>query len=136
VGSGGGGATGRGRGSGGAAVGGAGTPPVGRTADDASGGCEGASRAAGGVGRGGGDPIGRGKGSGGAALWGPDTADGGIGAGGVAASGGATGRGVPQYPQNLLPAGKDLWHFGHKTWGIAVGTGVRKGGAGGSAEAC
>ena len=28
------------------------------------------------------------------------------------------GRCVPQYPQNLLPTGNDLWHFGHRTWAI------------------
>ena len=41
------------------------------------------------------------------------------GGGGAAALGGAfgaaAGNGVPQNPQNLLPAGKLLWHFGQIT---------------------
>jgi len=43
---------------------------------------------------------------------------------GVAACGGAiVGKGVPQKPQNLLPMGKDLWHFGQDTsaGGEAIG---------------
>jgi hypothetical protein len=128
---GGGGATGRGRGRGGAAGGGAGTPGRGGMEGDASGDGGGAGRAAGGVGSGGGGPTGRGSGSGGAVVLGGDAT--GCGTGGVAMGGGAAGRGVPQYPQNLLPAGNDLWHFGHMTWGTAVGTGARCGGADGAA---
>ena len=42
-----------------------------------------------------------------------------VGAGGVATWGAVAGRGVPQYPQNLLPKGNDLWHVGHIAWGTA-----------------
>ena len=51
----------------------------------------------------------------------------GPGTGGATRGGGAVaGRGVPQYPQNLLPTGNDLWHFGHITWGIAGPPAPRK----------
>lgn len=127
------GATGRGKGRGGAAGSGAATPDRDETGGDASGDCKAAGWAAGGAGTGIGGATGRGSGSGGAAALGADTPGCGPGTGGVAATGGgAAGRGVPQYPQNLLPAGNDLWHFGHKTWGTAVGTGARTGGAGAS----
>ncbi|MGD1158054.1 MAG: PE-PGRS family protein [Terriglobia bacterium] len=53
-------------------------------------------------------------------------------AGGVAAWGGAAGKGVPQNPQNLLPAGNDLWHFGHITCGT---TGAAEGRGAGAADA-
>jgi len=76
------------------------------------------------MGRGGGGATGLG----GAAGWG-------TGAGGVTTWGGAVGRGVPQYPQNLLPSGKDLWHFGHITWGMAGTPWPRKAGADGFAGA-
>jgi len=127
------GATGRGRGRGGAAVGGAGTPGRGGTGGDASGDGVGAGRAAGGVGSGGG-AIGRGSGSGGAAVLKGAATGCGTGSGGAATGGGAAGRGVPQYPQNLLPEGNDFWQFGHTTWGMAE-TGGRIGGAGNSVEA-
>ncbi len=39
--------------------------------------------------------------------------------GGVATWGAVAGRGVPQYPQNLLPKGNDLWHVGQIAWGTA-----------------
>ncbi len=47
------------------------------------------------------------------------------GADGVATLGGAAGNGVPQKPQNLLPAGNALWHCGQTTWGTP---GARDGG--------
>jgi len=129
-------ATGRGSGRGGATGGAAGTPGRGATGSDASGDCEGCGLAAGGVGSGGGGATGRGNGSGGAATLGFDARGCGNGAGCVAMGGGAAGRGVPQYPQNLLPTGNDLWHFGHKTWGTVAWTGARKGGVGGSVGTC
>jgi hypothetical protein len=59
-------------------------------------------------------------------------------AGGVGAAA-VAGSVVPQYPQNLLPCGKDLWHFGHITWGTgpapaALAAGA-EGGAGGAGTA-
>jgi hypothetical protein len=32
---------------------------------------------------------------------------------------------VPQYPQNLLPAGNDLWQLGQSTWGTTGADGLR-----------
>src|SRR5271157_4614344 len=95
----GGGATGRatGGGTGTADRGGAGGGATGRGGDG------GAGRATGGGGEGGGT----GRGGGGAAGLG-DATGGCTGAGGVAIWGAVAGRGVPQYPQNLLPRGKDL----------------------------
>lgn len=59
--------------------------------------------------------------------------------GGVAAwrGGDATvGRGVPQKPQNLLPSGNALLHFGHMTWATTAGAvGTRSGCGGGVAAA-
>lgn len=54
---------------------------------------------------------------------------------GITIWGGAVGRGVPQYPQNLLPSGKDLWHLGHITWGMAGATWARSAGGDGGAGA-
>ena len=63
---------------------------------------------------------------------------GGTGAGGVATTGGAggaAGKGLPQNPQNLLPDGNDLWHFGHMTWGMTTGAaGAGRGGGAGAGE--
>ena len=53
--------------------------------------------------------------------------------GGAARVAAVAGKGVPQYPQNLLPCGNDLWHLGHMTWGTGAATGARRGGAGGAA---
>lgn len=66
-----------------------------------------------------------GRGGGGAAGRAEARGLGSGGAGGGAAAGGPAGRWVPQYPQNLLPWGNDLWHFGHKTWGAAGPPGLR-----------
>jgi len=63
------------------------------------------------TGGGGGGATGRGGGGGATGLGGMA----GPGPGGAAIEGAVVGRGVPQYPQNLLPRGNDLWHFGHMT---------------------
>ena len=57
------------------------------------------------------------------------------GAGGAGSGRQLAADGVPQYPQNLLPRGKDLWHFGHITWATAGATGGAGVGAGGGAGA-
>jgi hypothetical protein len=53
------------------------------------------------------------------------------GTGGGAIWGAVAGKGVPQYPQNLLPRGNDLWHFGHITWGMVCPPVLREAGGGG-----
>jgi len=43
----------------------------------------------------------------------------------TACAGTAVGSGVPQKPQNLLPNGNDLWHFGQATCGTTGPAGGR-----------
>jgi hypothetical protein len=128
---GGGGAMGGGGGGAGRAMGGGGgggTAGRGGTGGGAmGGGGGGAGRATGEGSGGGGGAAGRGGGSGGGAMGRGGATGCGIGAG-ATIGGAVAGRDVPQYPQNLLPKGNDLWHFGHMTWGTGPGTGARKGG--------
>lgn len=112
----GGGATGRGRGGGSGDGTGRGTGGGAGTAGRGSGGGSGGA---------GGGATGRG----GATGWGSGAG------GGATTTGAAVGRVVPQYPQNLLPSGNDLWHFGHITEGGAAGPGPRTAGVGGAGGA-
>ncbi len=121
---GGGGITGRGGGDGGAAGRGGGGAG-GRAPIEGGGGI---------AGRGGGC----GGGAGGLAMGGAGGAGGVIGRAGGGGAAAVAGNVVPQYPQNLLPCGKDLWHFGHMTWGtgtapVGLAAGAAEGACGGGA---
>ncbi len=121
-----------GMGGGGAAAGRAGGGGTGRVTRGGAGIAGRGGFGGGATGRGGGGGTGRAAGGGGGATGLGGATAGCPGAGGATLGGAVAGKGVPQYPQNLLPNGNDLLHFGHITWGAAGARTAGVGGVGGA----